>query len=96
MHRCGLIHLKNCPPSARYKPFLVAEVAADSASLSVAEDTLREYLQGQNSTKESISRTTPLFREQLGNIFFMLPGYQVCDTLKPAGFVPDTIWFSNL
>ncbi|CAL8463772.1 g3306 [Coccomyxa elongata] len=59
----------------RYKPFLVAEVDSAQTSLEVAEEMLRDFFRGENAREQYISRTTPLFRDSNGKLFFMLPGY---------------------
>lgn len=56
-----------------------------------AEQALREYLEGANDRNQEIDRTTPLFRDSDGKLFFMLPGNQVrylqlsmLQTLRPS------------
>ena len=63
----------------RYKPFLIAEVAAEAGEggQETAESLLQEYLAGSNDRKLAIDRTTPMFRDSSGKVSCMLPGNQV-------------------
>lgn len=77
----------------RYKPFLVAEVDSAQTSLEEAEETLREYFRGENAEDKFISRTTPLFKDSNGKLFFMLPGYVVSLRIILRGiFHAPTYW----
>jgi len=59
---------------------LAAEAASDPGEGGVvtADSLLREYLSGDNDRQLAIDRTTPLFRDNSGKVFYMLPGNQVC------------------